>query len=137
LEPRRSPSDQHALAKSAVPVELYLTAMAFGGVRSPRVNLEQWQQVIGREIEQLSRAPFFVLNPGALVAVRDELHVIQNGCGRDHELEQDDDTWAVVDNAWRLHAKVREADRELGRRGRAELELFTAERLVEASLRYR
>jgi len=39
-----------------------------------------------------------------------------------------------VDNAWRLAAKLEDARRELDDRDCAELELFTAERLVEASL---
>jgi hypothetical protein len=101
------------------------------------LNLPQWQDQVGREIEQLARAPFFVLNPEALVAVRDELQLIRAGRGRDHELEEDDDAWAVIDNARRLDAKLREARCALDERNCAELELFTAERLVEASLRDR
>ena len=102
------------------------------------MELSEWEAAIGREIEQLSRAPFFVQDPEALlVGVRDELQRIRRGCGTDHELEQDDDTWAVVDNAWRLAAKLTEARQELDGRDCAELELFTAERLVEASMRYR
>ena len=44
---------------------------------------------------------------------------------------------AIVDNAWRLAAKLTEARQELDTRESAELDLFTTERLVEASLRYR
>ena len=57
------------------------------------MSLEHWQAEIGREIEQLSRAPFFVLNPDALVAVRDELQRIREARGTDLELEEDDATW--------------------------------------------
>ena len=92
---------------------------------------------IGREVEQLSRAPYFVQDPEALLGVRDELTRIREGRGTDHELEKDDDTWAVVDNAWRLAAKLSDASRELDERELAELNLFTAERLIDASLRYR
>jgi hypothetical protein len=101
------------------------------------VTPDQWQDEIGRGIEQLRRAPFFVLNSEALVEVRDELRRIREGRGRDHELEEDDDAWAVIDNASRLDAKLRDARQDLDERGLAELELFTTERLVEASLRYR
>ena len=45
--------------------------------------------------------------------------------------------WAVIDNARRLDARLREACRALDERDCAELELFASERLVEASLRYR
>jgi hypothetical protein len=41
-----------------------------------------------------------------------------------------------VDNARRLDAKLADAPQELDERGFAELNLFTTERLVEASLRY-
>jgi hypothetical protein len=40
-----------------------------------------------------------VLNPNALVRVQDELQQIRGEGGTDLGLE-DDDTWAVVDNAW-------------------------------------
>jgi hypothetical protein len=43
----------------------------------------------------------------------------------------------IVDNGWRLAGKLKEAGQELLESEAAELELFTAERLVEASLRYR
>jgi len=101
------------------------------------VTLEEWEATIGREIEQLSRAPYLVQDPEALIGVRDELQRIREGRGSDHELEDDDGTWAIVDNAWRLAAKLIEARQELAERESAELNLFTAERLVEASLRYR
>jgi hypothetical protein len=97
---------------------------------------DEWEELIGREIEQRSRAPFFVLHPEALIAVRDELQRIRAGRGTDYELEEDDDRWAIVDNAWRLAAKLKEAHQELDRHEGAELELFTVERLVEASLRF-
>jgi hypothetical protein len=54
---------------------------------------DEWEEVIGREIEQLSRAPFFVLHPEALVAARGELQRIREGRGTDLELEEDDDVW--------------------------------------------
>ena len=98
---------------------------------------DRWAALIGPEIEQLSRAPFFVLNSEALVGVRDELQRIREGRGTDLELEEDDDVWAVVENARRLDETFSEARRELDERARAELELFAGERLVEASLRYR
>jgi hypothetical protein len=85
---------------------------------------------------RLSCAPFFVLHPEALVAVRDELRRIRAGRGTDLELEEDDDVWAVVDNARRLDAMLAEMRPGLDDAGREQLELFTAERLVEASLRY-
>jgi hypothetical protein len=47
------------------------------------------------------------------------------------------DTSAVVDNPRRLNAILAQARREIDERERVELGLFTAERLVEASLRYR
>jgi hypothetical protein len=100
------------------------------------VSLEQHEIVIGREIDLLSRAPFFVLHPEALVAVRDELGRIRAGRGADHELEEDDDVWAVVDGARRLDAKLADARQDLDEREFAELNLFTTESLVEASLRY-
>jgi hypothetical protein len=53
------------------------------------------------------------------------------------ELQEDDDTWVVVDNARRLNAMLAEARQGLDERERVELGLFAAERLVEASLRYR
>src|SRR5262249_47321829 len=106
-------------------------------LRSRSVSLERWQAEIGREIEQLARAPYFVQEPDALIGVRDELRRIRAGRGTDHELEEDDGVWAIVDNAWRLAAKLSEARRRLDERECAELELFAAERLVEASLRYR
>jgi hypothetical protein len=43
----------------------------------------------------------------------------------------------VVDNAWRLAAKLDQARSELDTRGSGRLELFTMELLVEVSLRYR
>jgi hypothetical protein len=92
---------------------------------------------IGREIEQLSRAPFFVLHPEALVAVRDEVRRIRAGRGTDLELEEDDDTWAIVDNARRLNERLVEECRGLDEAESRELELFTLERLVEASMCYR
>jgi hypothetical protein len=79
----------------------------------------------------------FVQEPDALVAVGDELRRIREGRGADHELEQDDETWAIDDNAWRLAAKLHVARRELDEREPEEPDLFTAERPVEASLRYR
>jgi hypothetical protein len=101
------------------------------------MTIERWQDKLGREIEQLSRAAFFVRHPDALVLVRDELKRISEGRGTDLELEEDDDTWAVVDNARRLSAILAQARQEVDERERVELDLFTAERLVEASLRYR
>jgi hypothetical protein len=101
------------------------------------MTIERWQHKLGRAIEQLSRAPFFVLHPDALVLVRDELKRIRDGRGTDLELEEDDDTWAVVDNARHLNAMLAQARREIDEGDRVELDLFTAERLVEASLRYR
>ena len=101
------------------------------------MDLGEWEAAIGREIEQLSRAPLFVQDPQALIGVRDELQRIRRGRGTDHELEEDDDRWAIVDNAWRLAAKLAEARQELDGRDCAELELFTSERRVEASMRYR
>jgi len=80
---------------------------------------------IRREIEQLSRAPYLVQDPEALIGVRDELQRIREGRGSDHELEDDDGTWAIVDNAWRLAAKLIEARQELAERESAELNLFT------------
>ena len=99
--------------------------------------IEQWQATIERQIEQLSRAPFFVLNPGALIEVRHEVRRIREGRGTDVELEEDDDVHVVVDNARRLDTKLSGARRGLGKRERTELDLFAAERLVEASLRFR
>jgi hypothetical protein len=96
-----------------------------------------WEELIGQEIEELSRATFFVVHPEALVAVRDELQRIRTGRGTDLELESDDDVWAVVGNARRLDAKLAEMRPGLDEAGCKQLELFTAERLVEASLRYR
>jgi hypothetical protein len=96
---------------------------------------EPWEAEIGREIEQLSRAPFFVVNPEALVGVRDELERIRKGRGTD--LDENPDMLEIVDNAWGLDAKLAEARPELDEPGQAELELFMAERLVEASLRFR
>jgi hypothetical protein len=69
--------------------------------------------------------------------VRDELNRISEGRGTDLELKEDDDTWAIVDNARRLNAMLAQAHREIDERERMELDLFAAERLVEASLRYR
>jgi hypothetical protein len=43
----------------------------------------------------------------------------------------------IVDNARWLDAKLAQARSELDELAGAELELFTAERLVEASLRFR
>jgi hypothetical protein len=99
--------------------------------------LDEWETELGRQIEQLSRAPYFVQNPSALVAVRNELQRVREGQGSDLELEEDDDRWAVVDNAWRLAAQLADAGRELDEPDEHELELFVVERLVEASLRYR
>jgi hypothetical protein len=48
--------------------------------------------------------------------------------GIDHELEEDDDTRAVVDNAWRLAAKLAEAHGQLEKSEHAQLVLFTNER---------
>jgi hypothetical protein len=62
--------------------------------------------------------------------------LIRAGRGTDHELEEDDDEWGVVDNAWRIAAKLRAARQELDHLDGTELELFMAERLVEASLRF-
>jgi hypothetical protein len=101
------------------------------------MTIERWQDKLGREIEQLSRAAFFVQHPDALVLVRDELKRISEGRGTDLELEEDGDTWAVVDNARQLNAMLAQAHRGLDRVNAWELDLFTAERLVEASLRYR
>jgi hypothetical protein len=101
------------------------------------VALKQFEVAIGREIEQLSRAPFFVLHPEALLTVRDELRRIRAGRGTDHELEEDDDVWAVVDNARRIDAQLAEMRASLDDAGCEQLESFTAEQLVEASLRYR
>ena len=101
------------------------------------MTVEYWQDRLGREIEQLSCAPFFVQHPEALVLVRDELKRIGEGRGTDLELEEDDDIWAVVDHACRLNATLAEARQGLDERERVELDLFTAERLVEASLRRR
>jgi len=85
-----------------------------------------------------SRAPrAFVQNPEALIGVRDELRRIREARGTDLELDEDDDVSANVDNARRLHDTLTSAKAELEERDRAELERFTAERLVEASLRYR
>jgi hypothetical protein len=106
-------------------------------LRITAMTIECWQDKLGREIEQLSSAPFFVQHPAALVSVRDELKRISQGRGTDLELEEDDDIWAVVDNACRLNAMLAEARRGLDERERVELDLFTAERLVEASLRCR
>jgi hypothetical protein len=69
---------------------------------------EDWETAIGEEMEQHSRAPFFVLHPDALVAVRDELRRIRAGRGTDLELEDDDDVWPVVDNARRLDEMLAE-----------------------------
>jgi hypothetical protein len=102
----------------------------------PFVTRVELEEAIGRDIEQLSRAPFFVLHPEALVAVRDEMRRIRAGRGTDLELEEDDDVWAVVDSARRLEARLVEMRLRLDEAGREQLELFTAERLVEASLRY-
>jgi hypothetical protein len=116
------------------------TEQAIGELRTRRitpVTLDRWQDTLGREIEQLSRAPFFVLNPEALVLVRDELKRKGEGRGTDLELEEDDDTWAVVDNARHLTAMLAQARREIDEREPMELDLFTAERLVEVSLRFR
>jgi hypothetical protein len=90
------------------------------------MTLERWQEKLGREIEQLSRAPFFVQHPDALVLVRDELKRIREGRGTDLELEEDDDTWAVVDNARRLNAVLARAGQEIDELERTELDLFTA-----------
>jgi hypothetical protein len=38
---------------------------------------DHWQALIAQELEQLCRAPFFVLNPDALIGVRDELRRIR------------------------------------------------------------
>jgi hypothetical protein len=103
----------------------------------PQMGLNEWEHEIGREIEQLSRAPFFVLRPDALVAVRDELECIRAGSGADLEAGADDYSSALVDNACRLNARLAEIGGGLDEAGSKELELFTAERLVEASLRYR
>jgi hypothetical protein len=108
-----------------------------GGLRITGMAIERWQDKLGREIERLSCAPFFVQHPDALVLVRDELKRISEGRGTDLELEEDDDTWAIVDHARRLDATLAEARREIDERERLELDLFTAERLVEASLRHR
>jgi hypothetical protein len=67
----------------------------------------EWEEALGWEIDHLSRAPFFVLHPEALVAVRDELQRIRPGRGTDLKLEEDDDIWAVVDIARRLDAQPR------------------------------
>jgi hypothetical protein len=99
--------------------------------------LDEWETELGRQIEQLSRAPCFVQIPLALVDVRNELRRVGEGLGSDLELKEDDDRWAVVDNAWRLAVQLADAGRELDERDDRELELFVVERLVEASLRYR
>lgn len=103
----------------------------------PKMGRNEWEAEIGREIEELSRAVFFVLRPEALVAVRDEMQRIRVGSGTDDQANADDYTSAVVDNARRLNARLAEMCRGLGEAATSELELFAAERLVEASLRYR
>jgi hypothetical protein len=101
------------------------------------VAQDDFEAVICREIEQLFRAPSFVIHPEALVAVRDELRRIRAGRGIDLELEENDDVWAVVDNARRIDVMLAKMRPGLDDAGREQLELFTAERVVEASLRYR
>jgi hypothetical protein len=93
------------------------------------VIVERWFLEIEREVEQLSRAPFFVLNPEALLDVGDELRRIRSGSGRDHELEEDDYDWAIIDNARHLDAKLAEARRQLDEREFADVEWFTRQRL--------
>jgi hypothetical protein len=41
------------------------------------------------------------------VGIRDELQQIREGRGTDLELEEDDDVWAIVDNARQLEASLR------------------------------
>jgi hypothetical protein len=72
-----------------------------------------------------------------LIEVADELRRIRLGSGRDHELEEDDDEWAIIDNARHLHAKLSEARRQLDEHELADVEWFTRQRLFAASHRYR
>jgi hypothetical protein len=101
------------------------------------VIVERWFLEIEREVEQLSREPFFVLNPDALLELGEELGRIRSGGGRDHELEEDDYEWVIIDNARHLDAKLAEARRQLDERESAHVEWFTRQRLFAASHRYR
>jgi hypothetical protein len=92
----------------------------------PQMGRNEREAEIGREIEQLSRAPFFVLRPDALVAVRDEFLRIRAGSGTDVEAGADDYTSAVVDNARRLNERLAEGCRGLDEARSKELELVTS-----------
>jgi hypothetical protein len=100
------------------------------------VNLDDRHGAMEQEIQQLSRAPFFVLSPDALIEVGDELQRTRLGSGRDHELEEDGEEWAVIDNARHLDTKLAEARRQLDEREFADVEWFTRQRLFAASNRY-
>jgi hypothetical protein len=100
------------------------------------VVLDEWLGALEREVDQLSRAPHFVLEPLALVDVRDEMRRIRSGTGTP-DVETSNDSRPVVENARVIAERLEDARRVLLVEDHEELVRFTEERLVEASLRYR
>ena len=95
------------------------------------LSADQWRDRIEREIDVLTRAPFFVQEPTALIEVRGEIRRLRTGRG-----SLDDGSSPIIDNARAIQATLDAAARELTTPEIEELELFLDERLVESSLRY-
>ena len=71
-------------------------------------SADQWRDRIEREIDVLTRAPFFVQEPTALIEVRDEIRRLRSGQG-----SPDDGSSAVMDNARVVQATLDAAAGEL------------------------
>ena len=91
------------------------------------LSADQWRDRIEREIDVLTRAPFFVQEPRALIEVRGEIRRLRTGRG-----SLDDGSNPIIDNARAIQATLDEAARELTTVEIEELELFLDERLVES-----
>jgi hypothetical protein len=57
-------------------------------------SADQWRDRIEQEVAVLTRAPFFVLEPNALIEVRGEIRRLR--CGR---ASPDDGSCPIIDNA--------------------------------------
>jgi hypothetical protein len=89
----------------------------------PTLTAGEPRAVAGRDralIEQLARAPFFVLNPEALIDVRDERRRMREGRGADLELEEGNHVYAAVDNAQRIETNLSESRGRLDERERTD-----------------
>jgi hypothetical protein len=99
-------------------------------------TFDEWLGALDRHVDQLSRAPHFVLEPPALVDVRDEMRRIRSGNGTPDGAASNDNR-PVIENARVIAEQLEDARHVLLVEDHEELVRFTEERLVEASLRYR